>query len=66
MTIAKTKLERSPISCRITSRVKSFAYKKILERPCKMGLGSAYMDGFKLSTGNHVIILDADLSHHVI
>ena len=37
---------------------------KILEREGKMGLGSAYMDGFKLATGDFLIIMDADLSHH--
>ena len=30
-----------------------------------MGLGSAYVDGFSLSEGSRIIILDADLSHHV-
>ena len=37
---------------------------KVILRPRKMGLGSAYMEGFKSVTGNHVIIMDADLSHH--
>ena len=31
-----------------------------------MGLGSAYIDGLKYATGNFVILMDADLSHHVI
>ena len=30
-----------------------------------MGLGSAYIDGLKLCTGNFVILMDADMSHHV-
>lgn len=38
---------------------------KIHKRPGKMGLGSAYRDGLKEATGTFVIILDADLSHHV-
>jgi glycosyltransferase involved in cell wall biosynthesis len=38
---------------------------KILKRPGKMGLGSAYIDGLKLATGDFVFIMDADLSHHV-
>ena len=38
---------------------------KILKRPGKMGLGSAYIDGLKLATGNFVVLMDADLSHHV-
>ena len=36
----------------------------LLERPGKMGLGSAYMDGIKKCTGNYVILMDADFSHH--
>ena len=38
---------------------------KILKRPGKLGLGTAYIDGLKLVTGNFVILMDADLSHHV-
>lgn len=38
----------------------------LLARPGKMGLGSAYIDGLGLCTGNFVILMDADLSHHVI
>ena len=38
---------------------------KLLARPGKMGLGSAYIDGLKYATGNFVILMDADLSHHV-
>lgn len=38
---------------------------KILKRPGKLGLGSAYIDGLKLVTGQFVILMDADLSHHV-
>ena len=34
-------------------------------RPGKLGLGSAYIDGLKNCTGNFVILMDADLSHHV-
>ncbi|CAM9707024.1 unnamed protein product [Chrysoparadoxa australica] len=37
---------------------------KILSRPGKMGLGSAYTDGLKKVSGSHIIIMDADLSHH--
>lgn len=36
----------------------------MLKRTGKLGLGTAYVAGSKLMTGNHVIILDADLSHH--
>ena len=38
--------------------------KVIIERPGKMGLGSAYRDGLKRASGQFVIIMDADLSHH--
>jgi dolichol-phosphate mannosyltransferase len=37
---------------------------RIISRPGKLGLGSAYMDGLKHCTGNFVILMDADLSHH--
>eukprot|EP00033_Pygsuia_biforma_P001404 GCRY01001588.1.p1 GENE.GCRY01001588.1~~GCRY01001588.1.p1 ORF type:complete len:258 (-),score=48.48 GCRY01001588.1:55-804(-) len=39
---------------------------RILLRPRagKLGLGSAYVHGIKHATGNFVIIMDADLSHH--
>ena len=37
---------------------------KILERPGKLGLGTAYMDGCKLCTGDFIFIMDADFSHH--
>jgi dolichol-phosphate mannosyltransferase len=34
------------------------------KRPGKMGLGSAYVDGLKKATGNFIVLMDADLSHH--
>jgi dolichol-phosphate mannosyltransferase len=37
---------------------------KILSRPGKMGLGSAYIDGLKLCKGQFVFLMDADMSHH--
>lgn len=37
---------------------------KVLARPCKMGLGSAYIDGLKECRGSFVFFMDADLSHH--
>lgn len=37
---------------------------KILSRPGKMGLGSAYIDGLKLCSGEFVFLMDADMSHH--
>lgn len=37
---------------------------KILKRAGKLGLGTAYIDGLKLTTGAFVVLMDADLSHH--
>ena len=34
-------------------------------RQAKLGLGSAYIFGLDYCSGNYVIIMDADLSHHV-
>mgnify|MGYP004594825603 CR=1 FL=1 len=34
-------------------------------REKKLGLGTAYMHGIKHATGNFIVIMDADLSHHV-
>lgn len=34
-------------------------------RASKLGLGTAYMHGIKHANGNFIIIMDADLSHHV-
>ena len=33
-------------------------------RPGKLGLGTAYVHGLKFATGNFVVIMDADFSHH--
>ena len=37
---------------------------KLLVRPEKMGLGSAYKDGLKTSLGDFIVEMDADLSHN--
>lgn len=39
---------------------------KILLRPRakKLGLGTAYIHGMQFATGDYIIIMDADLSHH--
>lgn len=34
-------------------------------RPRKLGLGSAYVHAFQWVTADFVVIMDADLSHHV-
>ncbi|XP_065184604.1 dolichol-phosphate mannosyltransferase subunit 1-like [Sycon ciliatum] len=33
-------------------------------REAKLGLGTAYIHGMKHSTGNFILLMDADLSHH--
>ena len=33
-------------------------------RPAKLGLGSAYVAGIGFASGNFVVIMDADMSHH--
>lgn len=46
---------------------KLYGEDKILLRPRekKLGLGTAYIHGIKHASGNFIIIMDADLSHHV-
>lgn len=34
-------------------------------REKKLGLGTAYMHGIKHASGNFILLMDADLSHHV-
>ncbi|XP_055851508.1 dolichol-phosphate mannosyltransferase subunit 1 [Episyrphus balteatus] len=45
---------------------KIYGEDKIVLRPraAKLGLGTAYIHGIKHATGDYIIILDADLSHH--
>ena len=38
---------------------------KLHARPGKLGLGSAYIDGLENCSGDFIILMDADLSHHV-
>lgn len=46
---------------------KIYGEDKIVLRPrkAKLGLGTAYIHGVKHATGNFIILMDADLSHHV-
>lgn len=46
---------------------KIYGEEKILlkPRPSKLGLGTAYIHGIKHASGNFILIMDADLSHHV-
>ncbi|KAF4519778.1 hypothetical protein B566_EDAN009028 [Ephemera danica] len=43
-----------------------YGTEKIVLRPRskKLGLGTAYVHGMKHATGNFIVIMDADLSHH--
>ena len=34
-------------------------------RPGKLGLGSAYIDGLERCKNDYIVLMDADLSHHV-
>lgn len=45
---------------------KIYGESKIILRPRekKLGLGTAYIHGIKHATGNFIVIMDADLSHH--
>ncbi len=45
---------------------KIYGQDKIVLRPRekKLGLGTAYMHGLKSATGNFIVLMDADLSHH--
>lgn len=36
----------------------------ILNRGKKLGLGTAYKAGLELATGDYIVLMDADLSHH--
>uniref|UniRef100_A0A8C5TC78 Dolichol-phosphate mannosyltransferase subunit 1 n=1 Tax=Malurus cyaneus samueli TaxID=2593467 RepID=A0A8C5TC78_9PASS len=44
---------------------KIYGSDKILLRPRARKLGTAYIHGMKYATGNFIVIMDADLSHHV-
>lgn len=46
---------------------KIYGEDKIVLRPraSKLGLGTAYIHGISHATGNFILIMDADLSHHV-
>lgn len=37
---------------------------KLKPRAGKLGLGTAYVHGLQFATGNYVVIMDADFSHH--
>jgi dolichol-phosphate mannosyltransferase len=38
---------------------------KLRARAGKLGLGSAYIHGLKHCEGDYIVLMDADLSHHV-
>ena len=43
---------------------KDYANIKLIVRPGKMGLGSAYRDGFSASSYEYIVEMDADMSHN--
>lgn len=43
--------------CQADSRI------KLIERPCKLGLGSAVVAGFNIAVGDYLVMMDADMSH---
>jgi dolichol-phosphate mannosyltransferase len=47
--------------------IKVYGAERIVLKPRagKLGLGTAYVHGLQFATGNFVIIMDADFSHHV-
>lgn len=61
--------DKSPDGTReeVEKMIKKLGDKKIklLNRPGKLGLGTAYIDGFNLSEGDFIFLMDADFSHHV-
>ena len=34
-------------------------------REAKLGLGTAYVHGLRFAAGDFIVVMDADLSHHV-
>lgn len=47
--------------------IEIYGKEKILLKPRaeKLGLGTAYVHGMSHASGDFIIIIDADLSHHV-
>jgi dolichol-phosphate mannosyltransferase len=49
----------------VAEKLKSiYGHIKIISRPSKMGLGSAYIDGLRACSGEFIFLMDADMSHH--
>ncbi|HIH12357.1 TPA: glycosyltransferase family 2 protein [Candidatus Woesearchaeota archaeon] len=42
---------------------KKYPHTRLIKRPGKLGIGSAYRDGVAAATGKVIMLLDADLSH---
>ncbi|XP_048638483.1 dolichol-phosphate mannosyltransferase subunit 1-like isoform X2 [Brassica napus] len=49
---------------KLSSNCRTCMVKAALARAKKLGLGTAYIHGLKHATGDFVVIMDADLSHH--
>lgn len=47
-------------------KIVGLVHRKVLyERPGKLGIGTAYVEGIQKCSGEFIILMDADLSHHV-
>ncbi|KUO41191.1 MAG: hypothetical protein AVW06_01670 [Hadesarchaea archaeon DG-33-1] len=52
---------------RIAERLRArYKFLKVIHRPSKLGLGSAYKEGFRAAEGKLLFTMDADLSHDPI
>ncbi|KAL8274147.1 hypothetical protein Esti_001989 [Eimeria stiedai] len=49
---------------RLRENLKDRKRLRLLNRPGKLGLGSAYIEGLRETKGNFVFLMDADFSHH--
>jgi dolichol-phosphate mannosyltransferase len=47
----------------VLNQIKRFKNIKLIKRPKKMGIGSAYFAGIKNAEGNVIVTMDADFSH---
>lgn len=43
---------------------KTYKFLRVIHRPAKLGLGSAYKEGFRVARGELIFTMDSDLSHN--
>lgn len=53
------------IACTETFAIDIYTRQILKPRAGKLGLGTAYVHGLNFVSGDFVIIMDADFSHHV-